>query len=139
MPSICMPRCHGGRQGQSVVVPLRAVTIGFYRYAPVTDCTLLWPCLGLVPRQHSTCGKQRLGRTMRMGQRDIRTLLNVGAMSKVRWACLGGCPEGNWLAGMLAHKPPMLVAIALANGMARSIWAMMTRQEDYKVPPTVEA
>jgi len=93
--------------------------------------------LGLVPRQHSTGGKQCLGRTSKMGQRDIRTLLIIGAMAMVRWARRRGAPEGSWLARMLMRKPPMLVAIALANKMARGVWAMMTRQEDYRVPATV--
>ena len=74
-----------------------------------------------------------------MGQRDIRTLLIIGATAMVRWARLKGAPGGSWLARMLVRKPPMLVAIALANKMARGIWAMITRQEDYRVPATVAA
>ena len=74
-----------------------------------------------------------------MGQHDIRTLLIIGAMSIVRWASRRGAPEGSWLARMLARKPPMLVAIGLANKMARGIWAMMTQQEDFRVPATVAA
>ncbi len=90
--------------------------------------------LGLVPRQNSTGGKQRLGRTAKMGQRDIRRLLIIGAMAVVRAATRHGVPEGSWLEHMLAKKPKMLVAIALANKMARGIWAMMTKQEDYRNP-----
>jgi transposase len=90
--------------------------------------------LGLVPRQHSTGGKQVLGRISKMGQRDIRRLLIVGAMTIVRWARRKGAQEGSWLHRMLARKPRMLVAIALANKMARAIWAMLTRGEDYRVP-----
>ena len=86
--------------------------------------------LGLVPVQHSTGGKQVLGKTSKMGQRDIRRLLITGAMAVVRWACRKGAPEGTWLHRMLARKPRMLVAIALANKMARSIWAMLTKDED---------
>ena len=89
--------------------------------------------LGLVPRQHSTGGKQILGKTSKMGQRDIRRLLIVGAMAVVRAACRKGAPEGTWLHRMLARKPRMLVGIALANKMARSIWAMLTKAEDYRV------
>jgi transposase len=95
--------------------------------------------LGLVPRQHSTGGKQCLGRTSKMGQRDIRTLLIIGATKIIRWARHKTAPEGSWLARMLIRKPPMLVAVALANKMARGIWAMMTRQEDYRIPATVAA
>lgn len=85
--------------------------------------------LGLVPKQHSSGGKQALGRTSKMGQRDIRRLLIIGAMTVIRWACRKAPPENSWLARMLARKPRMLVAIALANKMARSIWAMMTKNE----------
>jgi transposase len=90
--------------------------------------------LGLVPRQHSTGGKQVLGKTSKMGQRDIRRLLIIGAMAVVRWASRKGAPDGTWLQRMLARKPRMLVAIALANKMARSIWAMLTKDEDYRAP-----
>lgn len=90
--------------------------------------------LGLVPQQLSTGGKQILGKTSKMGQRDIRRLLIVGAMSVVRWALRNGAPEGSWLHRMLARKPRVLTAIALANKMARSIWAMLTRSEDYRAP-----
>ena len=75
--------------------------------------------VGLVPRQNSTGGKQRLGRTAKMGQRDIRRLLIIGAMAVVNSATRHGAPEGSWLERMLAKKPKMLVAIALANKMAR--------------------
>ncbi len=95
--------------------------------------------LGLVPRQHSTGGKQLLGRTSKMGQRDIRRLLISGAMVMVQWACRKGAPEGTWLHRMLARKPRMLTAIALANKMARSIWAMVTKGEDYRVPSAAKA
>jgi transposase len=90
--------------------------------------------LGLVPRQHSTGGKERLGKVSKMGQRDIRRLLIIGATAVVRWAARHGAPEGSWLARMLAKKHRLLVAIALANRMARGIWAMLTKGEDYRDP-----
>ncbi len=90
--------------------------------------------LGLVPRQHSTGGKQRLGKTSKMGQRDIRRLLIIGAMSVIRAASRHGAPEGSWLERMLAKKPHMLVAIALANKMARGLWAMLIKRENYRNP-----
>lgn len=95
--------------------------------------------LGLVPLQKSTGGKQRLGKTSKMGQCDIRRLLIIGAMAVVRWASRKGAPESSWLARMMAKKPRMLVAIALANKMARGIWAMLTKEEDYRNPTTVPA
>ena len=86
--------------------------------------------LGLVPRQHG--GKPRLGRTSKMGQRDIRRLLIIGAMAVVRWAARKGAAEGSWLARMLVKKPRLVVAIALANKMARSVWAMLMKNESYQ-------
>ena len=76
--------------------------------------------LGLVPRQNSTGGKPRLGKISKMGQRDVRRLLITGAMAVVRWAARRGAPAGSWLARMLSRKPRMLVAVALANRMART-------------------
>ncbi len=95
--------------------------------------------LGLVPRQNSTGGKQRLGRTAKMGQRDIRRLLIIGAIAVVRSAARHGARAGSWLERMLARKPKMLIAIALANKMARGVWAMMTKQEDYRHPAALAA
>ena len=95
--------------------------------------------VGLTPRQHSSGGKDRLGRTSKMGQRDIRRLLIVGAVAVVRWAARKGTPEGSWLARMLARKPKMLVAVALANRMARTAWALMRKGEDYKDPAMTAA
>ena len=88
--------------------------------------------IGLTPRQNSTGGKQILGKTSKMGQRDIRRLLISGAMVVVRWAARKGAPEGSWLARMMARKPRMLVATSLANRMARAIWAMVTKHENYR-------
>ena len=93
--------------------------------------------LGLVPRQHSTGGKSRLGKVSKMGQRDIRRLLIIGAMAVVRSAVRRGAPAGSWLARMLARKPRMLVAVALANRMARIAWALMTKKEVYQEPAPV--
>jgi len=90
--------------------------------------------LGLVPRQRSTGGKARLGRISKMGQRDVRRLLITGAMSVIRQAVRRGAPPGSWLARMLARKPRMLVAVALANKMARIAWALMRNGQVYKEP-----
>lgn len=100
--------------------------------------------LGLVPRQHSTGGKARLGKTSKMGQRDIRRLLIIGAMAVVKAAVRRGVPsdtdgESAWLSRMLAKKPRMLVAIALANKMARGLWAMMTKEQNYRDPAVTAA
>ena len=90
--------------------------------------------LGLVPRQHSTGGKPRLGRISKMGQRDLRRLLVCGAMAQLRWAIRRGEIEDPWLAGMLARKPRMVVAVALANRMARIAWALTVNKQVYRAP-----
>ena len=95
--------------------------------------------LGLAPRQHSTGGKQRLGSISKMGERTIRRLLIIGGSSMVRQACRRGAPAGSWLEGMLARKPRMLVSVALANKMARMVWALLTKNEDYRAPAAVAA
>lgn len=87
--------------------------------------------LGLVPRQHSSGGKARLGRCSKMGQRDIRRLLIVGAMSVIAGSKRKGRCDDPWLADKLARKPRMVAAVALANRMARQIWAMVTKNEAY--------
>lgn len=89
--------------------------------------------LGLVPRQRSTGGKARLGAVSKMGQTDIRRLLIVGAMSVIRWVVRKGGSPNRWLAALVARKPRMVAAVALENKMARMIWAMTTKQEDYRM------
>ncbi|GJE44070.1 IS110 family transposase [Methylobacterium soli] len=89
--------------------------------------------LGLVPRQRSTGGKAKLGSVSKMGQTDIRRLLIVGAMSVIRWVVRKGGSANRWLTSLVARKPKMVAAVALANKMARMIWAVTTRQEDYRM------
>lgn len=89
--------------------------------------------LGLVPRQRSTGGKTRLGSVSKMGQTDIRRLLIVGAMSVIRWVVRKGGSANRWLAALVARKPKMVAAVALANKMARMIWAMTTKEENYRM------
>ncbi|WP_206240208.1 IS110 family RNA-guided transposase [Novosphingobium terrae] len=89
--------------------------------------------LGLVPRQRSTGGKAKLGSMSKMGQSDIRKLLVVGAMSRIRWIVRKGVLPDNWLGRLMGRKPRMVAAVALANKMARIVWAIMTREENYKL------
>lgn len=88
--------------------------------------------MGLTPRQHSTGGKAKLGKTSKMGQRDLRRLLIIGASAVVRWASRHGAAEGSWLSRMIGRKPPMLITVALANRMARIAWALMTNGSHYE-------
>jgi transposase len=91
--------------------------------------------LGLTPRQHSTGGKQRLGATTKMGERSLRRLLIIGANSVIiKRHVHAAARPGSWLAGMLTRKPPMLVRVALANKMARIVWALMARGGVYQSP-----
>ena len=95
--------------------------------------------VGLTPRLHSSGGKERLGRTSKMGQTDIRRLLIIGAVAVVRWATRKGAPDGSWLGRILACKPKMLVAVALANRMARTAWALMRKGEGCRDPLAMAA
>lgn len=90
--------------------------------------------LGLTPVQRSTGGKTKLGRTSKMGERTLRRLLIIGSSSCVLAASKRGAPAGSWLEGMMARKPRMLTVVANANKMARIVWALLTREEDYKAP-----
>jgi transposase len=90
--------------------------------------------IGLTPLQHSTGGKQKLGATSKMGERTLRRLLIIGASAVVRWVARNGAPADSWMARMVARKPPMLVRVALANKMARIVWALMARGGVYQAP-----
>ncbi len=84
--------------------------------------------LGLMPSQHSTGGKQRLGATAKMGEWSLRCLLIIGAKSVIiKRRTHASAKPGTWLDGMLSRKSPMLVRVALANKMARIVWALMAR------------
>lgn len=88
--------------------------------------------LGLVPRQFSTGGKTKLGRVSKMGQSDMRRLLICGATVCLRWAVAKGIDPQSWLGQLLARKPAKMAAVAMANKMARALWAMLTKGQDYK-------
>ena len=91
--------------------------------------------LGLVPRQNSTGGKQRLGGITKTGDRYLRRLLVIGATGLVRYK-RQNVPGGiAWLNGLLAKKPVRLVTVALANKMARIVWAVLSRGEAYRATP----
>ena len=95
--------------------------------------------IGLTPREISTGGRQRLGRITKMGQRDLRQLLVLGATAVIRHARRREEITDPWLRRMLAEKPAKLVAVALANKMARIIWALMVKNESYRAPMAMSA
>jgi transposase len=90
--------------------------------------------VGLTPLQHSTGGRQKLGATSKMGERTLRRLLIIGANSVLLRVARNGASAGSWIARMLARKPPMLVRVALANKMARIVWALLARGDVYRAP-----
>jgi len=90
--------------------------------------------LGLTPLQKSTGGKHKLGAISKRGERTIRRLLILGASAVVCWASRRGAAAGSWLARMLARKPRMLVTTALANKMARIVWALLVKGGTYRAP-----
>ena len=93
--------------------------------------------LGLTPRDHSTGGKQRMGGITRAGNERLRQLLVLGATSVIRHAKPGRASA--WLLALLERRPRKLAAVALANKMARIVWAMMTSGEVYRQPVPVAA
>jgi error-prone DNA polymerase len=95
--------------------------------------------LGLVPRQHSTGGKTRLGRITKTGNREIPRLLVIGATSMVHRAPRWNSAAGVWIRGLLERRPVRLVTVALANKIARIAWALMTRKEVYHAKGRIAA
>jgi transposase len=91
--------------------------------------------VGLTPKEHSTGGKQRMGGISRAGNERLRVLLVVGATSVIRAAMRADSKQmTDWLRALLQRKPRKVVAVALANKMARVAWALMTRGEVYRRP-----
>ncbi len=90
--------------------------------------------LGLVPRQNSSGGKERLGRISKQGNRYIRKLLVLGATSTLRSARAGKAPGADWVNGLLERRPPRLVTVAMANKTARIAWALLAKGETYRAP-----
>jgi transposase len=94
--------------------------------------------IGLVPRQHSTGGKERLGGISKQGNRYLRWLLVTGAMAVIRYARQHGTKR-LWLARIMERRPVKVAAVALANKIARMAWAMMVRKEQFKEPRLLPA
>jgi transposase len=95
--------------------------------------------IGLVPKQYSSGGKEKLGSISKQGDRYLRSLFTAGALAVIRYAKIYGTRHRPWLTALLARRPTKVAAIALANKLARMVWAMMTRGERYKEPVALAA
>jgi transposase len=95
--------------------------------------------IGLVPKQNSSGGKDRLGNISKRGDRYLRSLFTTGALAVIRYAKIHGTRHRPWLTALLARRPTKAAAIALANKIARMAWAMMASGERYKEPAALAA
>jgi len=90
--------------------------------------------IGLVPKQNSSGGKDKLGNISKRGDRYLRSLFTAGALAVIRYAKIHGTKHRPWLVALLARRPTKVAAIALANKLARIAWALMTKGSRYRQP-----
>jgi transposase len=95
--------------------------------------------IGLVPKQRSSGGKDKLGSISKQGDRYLRSLFTAGALAVIRYAKIHGTQHRPWLTALLARRPTKVAAIALANKIARMVWAVMAKGERYKEPAALAA
>ncbi len=95
--------------------------------------------IGLVSKQNSTGGKERMGRISKQGDRYLRWLLVAGAMSVIRHGRKTNFEKNPWLGDLVARKPTKVAAVALANKIARTTWAVLANGETYRQPTPADA
>jgi len=95
--------------------------------------------IGLVPKQHTTGGNDKLGSITKQGNRYLRWLLVNGAMAVIRYAQKHGTKKHPWLGQLMARRPTKVAAVALANKIARITWAIMVRGDRYREPALMPA
>ena len=95
--------------------------------------------IGLVPKQNSSGGKQKLGGISKQGDRYLRGLFTAAALAVIRYAKIHGTGHRPWLTALLVRRPTKVAALALANKIARMAWAMMARGERYREPVALAA
>ena len=95
--------------------------------------------IGLVPKQNSSAGKDRLGSISKRGDRYLRSLFTTGALAVIRYAKIHGTRHRPWLTALLTRRPTKVAAIAIANKIARMAWAIMAKGERYKEPAALAA
>src|SRR5262249_20743210 len=99
----------------------------------MTFLASVWPgrdfsaWIGLVPKQHSSGGKDKLGSISKQGDRYLRSLFTAGALGVIRYAKIHGTKHWPWLTALLARRPTKVAAISLANKIARMAWAVIAR------------
>ena len=95
--------------------------------------------VGLVPKQNSSGGKEKLGSITKRGDRYLRSLFTAGALTVIRYAKIHGAKRRPWLTALLSRRPTKVAAVALANKFARMAWAMMSKGERYREPAALAA
>jgi len=94
--------------------------------------------IGLVPKQNSSGGRDKLGSISKQGDRYLRGLFVAGAFAVIRYAKIHGAKHRPWLTALLARRHTKVAAIALANKLARMAWAMMATGERYNYPASLK-